>query len=355
MEKISSVFPEMKSFSEINFNDSTKKRLLITSEGFEERSLVFVNKIFRTSHFENSIICKYYPVKKSRLNELKPKVKAITINKLILLEFSRYDPFIFEEKFNNLSNTFSIYDEIIIDISVMSKLLICIIINCLKEYKHTLRIIYTEPSEYCPSEEEYDFHKNNFLNQIALPSFGVHDVVRTPGLSSVIMQRAPSIVIAFLSFNEQLIRALLNSLNPARLLLINGIPPSLSWRESATLEIHHNIINEYLEDNSIVNGKLLRSSSTLNVEETFSILASIYNENCYCNRIILSPTGSKMQSVACAFMKIICPDIHIEYPTPESFVINGYSSQDIKEIHEIEFPSFCDFVHKLSCEYDLNF
>ena len=194
-----------------------------------------------------------------------------------------------------------------------------------------------------------------YSNALELPSFGVHDVIRTPLLSSIVMQRTPSVLIAFLSFNEQLIRALLSNLNPHHLLLINGIPPQLRWREKAMKEIHQNIINEYKNDNPMKGEKLIRRTSTLHFHETFALLSSIYKEYCYTNRIIIAPTGSKMQSVGCALLKICCPDIHIEYPTPESYFIKGYSSIDIKGVYELKFPSFKELIKELIEMYSLNY
>lgn len=349
-----SILPELTFFEKSTFIKDNSK-LLIISEGFEERSLAFANKLQGEKLFNDAIICKYFPEKLSRDNELFPLVQNITKNEPQLIEFSRYEPYKFEEKINEQINCLLLYDEIVIDISVMSKLLICILIYLFKNHTKTIRIIYCEPTEYCPSFDEYNLKKDIYGKALDLPSFGVHDVVRTPFLSSIVMQRAPSMLIAFLSFNEQLIRALLSSLNPAHLMLINGVPPHLKWREKAMQQIHESIINEFHNDNILIDNLLSRKSSTLYLDQTFEILVSLYNDYCFTNRIILAPTGSKMQSVACALFKICCPDIHIEYPTPESYFIKGYSSSTIRNIHELKFPAFKSLMANIVEEYNLNF
>ena len=331
------------------------KRLLITSEGFEERSLFFANQIQVGKVFYDSIICDYFPVKLSRISELLPLIQNITINQPQIFEFSRYEPYIFEEKLNSKAEDFSNYTEIIIDISVMSKLLICIVLYLLRNHNSTIRIIYCEPIDYLPSLEQFTINKEVYGKALDLPSFGVHDVVRTPLLSSIVMQRSPSVLITFLSFNEQLIRALMSTLNPAHLTLINGIPPHLSWRENAMQEIHQTIINEFRNDNKISEGRLIRRTSTLNFDQTFETLVKLYKEFCFTNRIIIAPTGSKMQAVACALFKICCPDVHIEYPTPESYFIKGFSSSEIKQIHELKLPLFSSLMNKVTESYKLDF
>jgi len=84
------------------------------------------------------------------------------------------------------------------------------------------------------------------------------------------MQRRPNVVVAFTSFNEQLIRALLSVINPTHLFLVNGVPPHLLWRGCAMQEICAGIINDYKEDNKLDDKKeLIRKTSTLNYEEHF--------------------------------------------------------------------------------------
>jgi len=52
-------------------------------------------------------------------------------------------------------------------------------------------------------------------------------------------------------------------------------------------------------------------------------------------------------------MKILCPDIHIEYPTPESYLFEGYSCDEIKAIYELEFRNFEKCLSELYEQYKL--
>lgn len=152
----------------------------------------------------------------------------------------------------------------------------------LKGLACNLRVIYTEPREYAPSKDEYEKYKGHLENAPTLPSYGVHQVVRTPGLASSVMLRHPSLVLAFASFNEQLIRALLSTISPNRLFLVNSEPPRFPWRADATQEIHRKLIEEYPDDNPFdAVGRLARKSSTLDYIETFELLADVYRRQCY--------------------------------------------------------------------------
>jgi hypothetical protein len=348
------IIPSIKKF-DVNDISGRKKRLCILSEGFENRSLSFIFSCNKES-FEKIIICKYLPHKKSKYNELNTFLEK-NYNYITKKEyyFDRYNPFVFEMDIQKEFENSYTYEEIIIDISVMSKYMIMQIICCLYGYKGIIRIIYTEPKAYAPTEEEFRTYNMDQSNAATLPSYGVHDVIRTPLLISTIMQKSPILLVSFLSFNEQLIRALLSECNPTHLYLINGVPPYLGWREKALVDIHENIICDYSIDNPKDDkGLLIRKSSTLNYQETIALLAEIYREHCIKNKIILAPTGSKMQTIGCALMKLCCPDIHIEYPIPESYYIDGYSSSDIRQIHEVIIKNIMELVEDISNYYKLN-
>jgi hypothetical protein len=352
-------FPDVNSVNFTSFTEK-KERLLILSDGFEKRSLSFLSDNV-TVCFDKIIVCVYDNREKTKLNDLLDIIKnRYSTAKITKIPYNRFDPFSFEIKMQEyISKYLTIFEEIVIDISVMSKYLIMQIMFMLKEYTGDVRIIYTEPVKYAPTEEEWkgyiDEQKNAIL--LPLPSTGVQNIVRTPLLTSLIMQQSPSLLISFLSFNEQLIRALMFECTPSRVLLVNGVPPHpySAWRENAMYNIHKDIIKEYHRDNVLDNdGLLRRKCSTLYYAETFTLLADIYNQFNKDYRIIVSPTGSKMQAIGVSLIKNCCEDIHVEYPTPESYYVDGYSSAEIKEIHQVLFTEFCDFIKNISTIYRLN-
>jgi hypothetical protein len=211
----------------------------------------------------------------------------------------------------------------------MSKLAIILILDVCRELNLNVNLLYVEAKTYGPLRKEYEQAKRQ--KDLHRPSVqlytGVHKVIRVSRLSSVAMQGQPSAAIVFMSFNEVLTQALLNTVYPSRLLLINGKPPKLKWREEATAWIHEQLRQEWLElDNPLNDGRRARKSlpervtSTLDYRETLNILVGLYWSLAIDHRIILAPTGSKMQAIACFFAKALHPDIHVEYPTPSGFL-----------------------------------
>lgn len=337
--------------------NNSGRRLLILAEGFENRATTFV-KSDSCPRFDHVIICEYEPIMKSNINSLLNLLSnKISAENITIIKFNRFIPRDFECDLKEfLLQHIDKFTEIVIDISVMSKLLIVSIVWLLRDYSAPIRIIYTEPLNYSPSEIEFESQRNNSITSFsAFNSLGIFDVVRTPELSSVIMQQSSNILIAFTSFNECLLHSMLSSISPTHFFLIGSVPPILSWREKAAQDLHISLIEDFSNDNpKNENGLLERRSSTLDYTGTFEILAQLYKKYCYDYRIVVAPTGSKMQALGVAIFKCCSPDVHIEYPTPETYRWENYSSTGIRQIYQVRFENFKKLLKPLSDFYCLN-
>ena len=346
------ILPAVNRAEIISVSPKSEHRLLIISEGFEARSLKWIAMQPKDKIFSHAIICKYSPSKKDRFEEMYKAVSDRTATEPIVLQYNRFDPTPFELSLENtLAKIQPSTQEIFLDISVMSKMLILIIFHLLSSYPHKLRVIYSEPTTWSPSEDEF-LKKKSLLNEgsfVSLSSLGIYNVVRTPGLSSIVMQDSPSLLIVFTSTNGQLVNALANEINPTLTCLINAKNYREPWREQAALDIQKALISGfpmYSDD--------IYCFELLDYQAVFGFLADVYRRNCYSKRIILSPTGGKMHAVACALIKNCCPDIHVEYPTPESYLFETFSSNEVFAVHEIIFDAFKDLIQALSRQYDLD-
>ena len=353
---------ELVEFSDVSIIKERKiGRLLILADGFEKRCSAFSELLASNNcaHcFQDCILLIYKHHNRSRIDEVRPILGFLTENKPSELVYDRFNPSHSEFQLRGILDdhlAHKNYQEIIIDISVMSKLLIIILVYLTSKYNIPLKIIYSEPKKYSPSEEDFIKRGEEGQSSNLYPSFGVNQVVRTPYLSNSVMQGYPILLVAFTSFNEQLIRALLSDISPHRLILGLSAPPIHSWRLNACEKIHEDISDLYHLDNNDSNwNKEKRIVCTLNPLSVFDFLSRIYNENCFFNRIIIAPTGSKMQALGCAMFKLCCPDIHIEYPTPESYFTSGFSSDEIRKIHLIEINNLPEYICSLQECYKLN-
>jgi hypothetical protein len=329
-----------------------KNRLFIGSYGFEPRSLGWVNhqeELFGI--LNSSVVFRYkHPKGRNRIKQLQRALNELGSNSIENITYNVHSPHnlenIIDKKFQNL---FYNIDEIIIDITSMTKLLILVCLCKLSIFPGTVRIVYSEAKDYAPTKIEYEKSKEEMGLMANFPSRGFESIIRMKCLGSIRMQGQPVSLVAFTSFNEQLIRHMLGTMNPHRLLFINGMPSreDYQWREWATQEIHKNLINQNSSDNPIdKDGLLTRVASALDYRETIYKLDEIYNQFGIHERIICAATGSKMQTVGLFFSKIEHPDIHIEYPTPDSYFVRGMS-EGIKEVHEIIIPCFSKFLKNL--------
>ena len=328
MEDINRIVSSLPLMKRCDLLSSGEGEVLVTTGGFEDRTLAASQAIV-ASNASQALIIKYKPKnERNRLDAvlLTLRDKGFVINDDDVIEFDRYDPEAFPTNFQARLKELNA-QKVILDISAMSKLAMLLCLEVCWEMNLHTTLFYAEAECKGPTQEEYEKAKTE--NNLHRPSIqiytGIHGVIRVARLSSVAMQGQPSAAIVFMSFNESLTQALLNAVYPSRLFLINSSSNKWNWREEATAWIHEQLRSEWpIADNPLEetgNGSKLpsRSVSTLEYKDTVRILLELYWELAVDHRILLAPTGSKMQTLGCFFAKALHPDIHIEYPTPEGF------------------------------------
>lgn len=331
-----------------------KRRLFIGAYGFEDRSVGWVTIQNLENIVQNALIVKYEnPKGKNKVLELKKSLKKIGVKRIKELKYGIITEVNIEEQIENeLEQSISDYEEVILDITALTKFLILIFLCKLSKYQIDLKIVYSEAKEYAPSFQEYQSVKDRIRKVINFPSRGFGTILRAKCLSSIRMQGQPVTLIAFTSFNEQLVRHMLGTMNPHRIIFINGRPPRIEfkWRERATIDIHRKLISEYPVGNEFnEQSELVNTCSTFDYLETVNTIDKIYYDLNLYERIIIAATGSKMQTVGLFFSKIKHPDIHIEYPTPDSYYIKGFSN-GMLDVHEIFISNFSELVSVLSSQ-----
>jgi hypothetical protein len=303
----------------------TSGDVLVHAPGFEDRTLS-ITRGLTVDGSAAGILLRYEPSNaQNRLEKVRSLLTALglAITDDGVLTYDRFLPGDFESRLRLRFQLLSA-KRVVVDISTMSKLAILLVLNACIGLELEVDIVYCEAQQYGPSQEEFETAKSNDkIHQPSLHVFnGIHGVVRADSLASVAMQGQPTAAIVFMSFNDALTQLLLNTVYPGRLFLINGKPPIHSWREGAMAWVHEQVRREWSEDNPLEgNGSTLpgRAASTLDYRESIFILLDLYWRLSANHRILLAPSGSKMQTVACFLAKALHPDIHIEYPSPEGF------------------------------------
>ena len=329
------------------------RRIFIGAYGFEPRSLGWATFQEKQGDILNGAVMLRYvhPKGKNRVKQLRETLAKIGVASCVDIPYDVRSSRNIEDLLSkHLEAALPGTDEVVMDISAMTKLLILVCLCKLVDFTGTVRIVYSEADDYAPTQDDYEKSKSDMSSIAKFPSHGFQSIVRMKCLSSIRMQGQPVTMVAFTSFNEQLVRHMLGTINPHQLLFINGRPPrrDFAWRERATQEIHERLIQEYLAQNPIdKEGHLTRVASTLHYNETIHRLEEIYKQLGTHERIICAATGSKMQTVGLFFSKIAHPDIHIEYPTPDSYFVRGIS-RGVRQVHEIAIPGFSEFLRTVT-------
>ena len=293
--------------------------VVLTTAGFEERALEAAKTLVGLEHSTVVVVRYSHDEPSNRLAEMLSILRGRQVPRVQQVVYDRLQPDDYPESLSAvLQDTPT--TQVCVDVSAMSKLALMLTLDVCRELDLDTVLFYAEAQEYGPSFEAYtEARKGSLLARPSSRFFaGVQDVVRVRRLSSVAMQGQPSAAIVFMSFNELLTQALIDSVCPARLFLINGRPPVLRWREEATAWIHDELRREWpVSDNPMSGGLPIRATSTLDYRETVSCLLDLYWHLASSYRILLAPTGSKMQALAAALVRFIHSDIHVEYPVPQ--------------------------------------
>ena len=326
--------PRMKAIRQLSLRAG---EVFMAAGGFEERALRFSRMLGPPlPDGDQAIVLRYSPADKRNQSRkiaslLKQKEYAVT-----QLAYNRHAPGRFDERLRRLLLELGA-EGVCVDISGMSRLATMMVADVARELDLAVRLVYSEAVAYAPSRAE--FEEASAKGQQHVPtSFidtGLFDVVRVPRLASVRMQNRATLLIAFDSFNEALCQALVNVISPSRFILINGRPPrtALRWREHATARVHRRLREEWSagDDNCPI-----KTTSTLRYEETYQLLVELYWRFSNTHRVILAPTGSKMQTVGCYLLRAVHDDVHVEYPTVEGFFARKYST-GVRETWGVDF------------------
>jgi hypothetical protein len=161
----------------------------------------------------------------------------------------------------------------------------------------------------------------------------VFEVAAIPELSSAVASGAQTRLVSFPSLDVHHFIALQGELQPSRHSFIEGVPPSPEnkWRRSAIATLNG------LE--RIVGAERVLTS-TLDYGETLDCLLRLYARHAYRDRILIAPTGSKMQTVAVGLFRAFITDVQIVYPTPAGFPRPSRYTLGVGAIHMLSLAPF---------------
>src|SRR6202034_3416514 len=126
-----------------------------------------------------------------------------------------------------------------------------------------------------------------------------------------------------------------NELQPSRFSFIEGVPPSPQnkWRQR--------VISAVNQLDKIQDAETCQTS-TLDYSETLDCLLKLYAKHGERERLLVSPTGSKSQTVAVGIFRALVEDVQIVYPTPRGFLKPDEYTHGIGPLHLLSLAAFSD-------------
>lgn len=311
-------FPDATKFDELEIDTPTS---LVAVAGFEERAKAIFEEFDGrndTNYIQTAAGIQYKP--NNNRNDVQALERGLSSLGLSedstqRLTFDRYNPDSFEPVFSDFLDSIP-EEHILLDISGMSKLLIMISLHLLAERDYSVTIFYAEAEEYSPTEEEYVETIQSTKDPDRNPAFltyGIYDIVTTRGLSSALGSGQPMVVVAFPTFNHQELMALTSELSPSQLVSIEGTPhyESDHWRKESIRELNNGIESHIPVD--------WYETSTFDYQSTASLLNDIYRRYSDDYRVVLAPTGSKLQTLGCLLFRRQHQDIQVVYPVTREY------------------------------------
>lgn len=228
------------------------------------------------------------------------------------------------------------FGRISIDTSGMSRLLIVqLVVALVRRRAQNVCIIYSQAQKYAPSREEFrrDLDRLAEGGHRSYLSSGIFEIVAAPELSSVSMLGAEVRLIAFPSFDPDQLTNLVQELQPTYADFVLGESPLAmnGWRRGAVEALNGEVLAE------ITNSEL-HITSTFDYRDTLRLLLAIYARRSMFDRVVVSPTGSKMQSVAVGLFCGGLEDVQVVYPTPHQFPEPERYTEGLRAVFTLELP-----------------
>jgi hypothetical protein len=337
-------WPELEKVDSIHFQEGD---VLLVCGGFEDRVMTVLNKAIETDVSALTVVdFEYYPsVEGNQHHQINKICEGVGwTHKQI--QYDRCNPAgIFETVVQNIPADSK---RIFVDISGMSRLLIMqLVVGALQRLElNDISILYTEAESYPPSQTEAESglpEKGNDFSEISsFLSTGVYDLAIVPELSSINITQAPIRLVAFPSFNPAQLYSVRSIIQPPKTTLINGVPPNkeLFWRKEIISKL--NII-----DDVTVTEESNLNASTLDYSECLSKLLTLYEDFSESNSLVISPTGSKMQTLAVGIFRSFVQDVQIVYPTPLHFTDPTDHTHGAKQVYSLSLKPFFEFRNSL--------
>lgn len=309
--------------------------VLLMCVGFEDRAIEVLRRAVHSGSRGFRALCiDYLPVNAGNRSEEVARLCAESDVKRETWVYDRENPAGAAEELIKLVGDARLH----IDVSGMSRLLIVQLVSKVVRERILDRTLiwYTEALDYPPTREVVDAKLGDPADALGVAMFlssGVFGLMVVPELSSVAMQGQPIVLVVFPSWNTMQIAALRSELQASLYVIVHGAPPdgTNEWRTEAIKRLNGTETLTPRED---------FTASTLDYRETIRVLLDVYRAHAQREKIVVAPTGSKMQSVSIGIAAGWLSDLQIVYPTPRTFSPPEEYTRGVKAVYTLPLSAF---------------
>lgn len=311
---------------------------LVMCAGFEERSVCTLRRVCESGLTGCGIILVVYlpNYEDNRVDEVRAICRDAKMH-ITEIVYDRREPAGIGSRLQEATGS---YGRVFLDISGMSRLLIVqAVVSLLDANRPPVSIVYGEAGRYGPSREQFERDqrgRTDGLTTYGYLSSGIFEIAAAAELSSVSMVGQAIRLVAFPSFDPSQLTNLIQELQPTFVESVFGIrsSPENEWRTEAICKLNEPSLREISRT-----AREDRYASTLDYRETIGELLEIYNKHSMFDRLVVAPTGSKMQSVAVGLFRRILHDIQIVYPTPKTFARPEDYTVGLRRLYQLDIPA----------------
>ena len=317
-------WPEAKRVEEIAIGPGD---CLVAAMGFEDRAMAGLERVSGGSGQFSVAMVRYLPeVAENRERQFLDLTETHSLD-VRQFEYNRERP---AGMGLVLGDYAAGYDRVYVDVSGMSRLLIVQMLVALAEREKDCVILYSEADVYPPLKEEFEESREDGGTSPPFISSGVLEVVSSPELSSVAMLGSPIRLVSFLSFDPSQLSNLVQEIQPTHNNVVRGRSPhaEMAWRTNAVEQMNEPTVN-------MLQRVKIHEACTFDYRMTLDLIVDLYKQHSAFDRIVVAPTGSKMQAVAIGIVRGVLTDLQIVYPTPRQFLDPGRYTVGVRDVFQL--------------------
>jgi hypothetical protein len=298
---------------------------LVLASGFEDRAVAFISKV-RVGRLDGCVLVNHDNDDHRAVNELRRKTfcrevrNRVDGQKIREINLNQEDVDGFEKGLARiLADVPGFSGDIWLDVSGLNSFAICVALSSLRDQFPTkpVNVVYSSAASYFPTEAEFQrLEMRQGSNVEFLPhsmALEMSEVLLIERFSGHRSKDGANCLAVFAGYDAARSAGVIDSMNPAKLLLLYGEPAGngLGWRLALSKQLHGRF--------ETARNTATECVSTLDPAQSLAILEKYYGYLFDDYDLTIAPVCSKMQAVASFVFWETYREIQLAFPLPIAY------------------------------------